>query len=309
MTGERSSLEVPPDAAGRRVDLFVSEAMGLSRAKVKRLFEEGAVRVEGRPARKGDLLKAGQQVEVAGGALDAGPALVPEPDAPLSVLHEDASLVFCDKPSGRPSHPLQPGETGTVANALVARYPECAAAGDDPREGGLCHRLDTGTSGVLLAARTRPAWEAMRAAFSGDGADKRYWAVVTGPIADEGEIDLPLRHHKDRVEPAVDGASARPARSDFRVLARSGDAALVEVRIHTGVLHQVRAHLAAIGAPVLGDAAYGGRPLPSLGRLFLHARSLEVVHPSSRRKVRVESPLPQELEAALGALGLKAPGP
>lgn len=309
MTGEKSSLEVPPDAAGRRADLFVSEAMGLSRAKVKRLFEEGAVRVEGRPARKGDLLEAGQKVEVAGGALEAGPALLPEPDAPLSVLHEDASLVFCDKPSGRPSHPLQPGETGTVANALVARYPECAAAGDDPREGGLCHRLDTGTSGVLLAARTRPAWEAMRAAFSGDGADKRYWAVVTGPIADEGEIDLPLRHHKDRVEPAVDGALARPARSDFRVLARSGDAALVEVRIHTGVLHQVRAHLAAIGAPVLGDAAYGGRPLPSLGRLFLHARSLEVVHPSSRRKVRVESPLPQELEAALRALGLQAPGP
>lgn len=309
MTGEKSSLEVPPDAAGRRADLFVSEAMGLSRAKVKRLFEEGAVRVEGRPARKGDLLEAGQKVEVAGGALEAGPALLPEPDAPLSVLHEDASLVFCDKPSGRPSHPLRPGETGTVANALVARYPECAAAGDDPREGGLCHRLDTGTSGVLLAARTRPAWEAMRAAFSGDGADKRYWAVVTGPIADEGEIDLPLRHHKDRVEPAVDGAHARPARSDFRVLARSGDAALVEVRIHTGVLHQVRAHLAAIGAPVLGDAAYGGRPLPSLGRLFLHARSLEVVHPSSRRKVRVESPLPQELEAALRALGLQAPGP
>jgi len=307
VTSAKSPLEVPPGAAGRRADLFVSEATGLSRAKVKRLFEEGAVRVDGRPARKGDLLKAGQRVEVAEGAADEGPALVPEPGAPLRVLHEDASLVFCDKPSGRPSHPLQPGETGTVANALVSRYPECAAASDDPREGGLCHRLDIGTSGVLLAARTRAAWEAMRAAFSGDGADKRYWAAVTGPLADEGEIDLPLRHHKDRVEPAVDGAGARPARSDFRVLARSGDAALVEVRIHTGVLHQVRAHLAAVGAPVLGDAAYGGRPLPSLGRLFLHARSLEVTHPSSRRKLRVESPLPEELEAALGALGLKVP--
>jgi 23S rRNA pseudouridine1911/1915/1917 synthase len=312
VTGGGSALEVPAGAAGRRVDLFVSEAMGLSRAKVKKLFEEGAVRVDGRPARKGDLLKAGQRVEVAAGAAEAGPPLVPEPEAPLKVLHEDASLVFCDKPSGRPSHPLQPGETGTVANALVARYPECAAVGDDPREGGLCHRLDVGTSGVLLAARTRAAWEAMRATFSGDGgrdgADKRYWAAVTGPIADEGEIDLPLRHHKDRVEPAADGADARPARSDIRVLARSGGAALVEVRIHTGVLHQVRAHLAAIGAPVLGDVAYGGRPLPSLGRLFLHARSLEVTHPSSRRRLRVESPLPAELSAALDTLGLRAPG-
>jgi 23S rRNA pseudouridine1911/1915/1917 synthase len=130
---------------------------------------------------------------------------------------------------------------------------------------------------------------------------------VTGPIAEEGEIDLPLRHHKDRVEPAVDGEGARPARSDFRVLSRHGDAALVEVRIHTGVLHQVRAHLAAIGAPVLGDARYGGRPLPSLSRLFLHARSLEVAHPATKQRLRVESPLPPELGAALDALGLRAP--
>ena len=108
--------------------------------------------------------------------------------------------------------------------------------------------------------------------------------------------------------PAVGGEGARPARSDFRVLCRSGDAALVEVRIHTGVLHQVRAHLAAIGAPVLGDAPYGGRPLPGLSRLFLHARSLEVTHPGTRRRLRVESPLPVELRAALERLGLAAPG-
>ncbi|HZN92393.1 MAG TPA: RluA family pseudouridine synthase [Myxococcales bacterium] len=304
------ALEVPERASGRRVDLFVSEALGLSRAKVKRLFEEGAVRVDGRAARKGDLLRAGQRVEVAGEALDRGPPLQPEPSAPLSILHEDAELVFADKPAGWPSHPLQPGETGTVANALVARYPECAAVSDDPREGGLCHRLDVQTSGVLLAARTRAAWEAMRGAFSGEGADadKRYWAAVQGPIADEGEIDLPLRHHGDRVEPAVGGEGARPARSDFRVLCRSGDAALVEVRIHTGVLHQVRAHLAAIGAPVLGDAPYGGRPLPGLSRFFLHARSLEVTHPGTRRRLRVESPLPEELRGALARLGLAAPG-
>jgi 23S rRNA pseudouridine1911/1915/1917 synthase len=300
-------LEVPAGAAGRRADLFVSEALGLSRARVKRLFEEGAVRVDGRAARKGDLLRAGQRVEVKGEARAEGPAPVPEPSAPLCVLHEDEALVFADKPSGSPSHPLRPGETGTVANALVARYPECAAVSDDPREGGLCHRLDVQTSGVLLAARTRAAWEAMRAAFSGEGADadKRYWAAVTGPLADEGEIDLPLRHRGDRVEPAADGGDARPARSDFRVLRRRADAALVEVRIHTGVLHQVRAHLAAIGAPVLGDAQYGGRALPGLSRLFLHARSLEVTHPPARRRLRVESPLPPELRAALERLGLE----
>ncbi|HVE84803.1 MAG TPA: RluA family pseudouridine synthase [Myxococcales bacterium] len=313
MTGA-GPLQVPASAEGRRADLFVAEALGLSRARVKRLFEDGAVRVNGRPARKGDLVREGQRVEVAEAALAGaeGPALVPEPGAALAVLREDAELVFVDKPAGAPSHPLQPGETGTVANALVGRYPECAAAGEDPREGGLCHRLDVHTSGVLLAARTRAAWEAMREAFSGEApgpkaADKRYWAVVTGPIADEGEIDLPLRHHRDRVEPAVQGEDARPARSDFRVLDRSGDAALVEVRIHTGVLHQVRAHLAAIGAPVLGDAPYGGRAFDGLSRLFLHARSLEVTHPSTGKRVRVESPLPEELRAALGRLGLREP--
>ena len=310
----KDSLEVPATAAARRADLFVSEALGLSRARVKRLFEGGAVRVDGRPARKGDLLRPGQRVEVAGEALAhaEGEALVPEPSAPLSVLYEDEALVFADKPSGSPSHPLEPGEVGTVANALVARYPECAAAGEDPREGGLCHRLDVQTSGVLLAARTHAAWEAMRAAFSGEGgdasaADKRYWAVVTGPLSDEGEIDLPLRHHRDRVEPAVDGEDARPARSDFRVHGRAGDAALVEVRIHTGVLHQVRAHLAAIGAPVLGDALYGGKPLAGLPRLFLHARSLEVTHPLTGKRLRVVSPLPEELRQALDRLGLHAP--
>jgi 23S rRNA pseudouridine1911/1915/1917 synthase len=233
---------------------------------------------------------------------------VPEPAAPLRVLHEDAALVFVDKPAGMPSHPLQPAELGTVANALVARYPECLGVGEDPREGGLCHRLDVETSGVLLAARRQDAWAAMREAFSGEQArvDKRYLAAVTGPIADEGDVDLPLRHHKDRVEPAVDGVQARQARSEFRVMARSRDAALVEVRIHTGVLHQVRAHLSAIGAPVLNDALYGGKPEPALGsRFFLHAFSLEVLHPDTKRRLRVESPLPPELEAVLQRLGIK----
>jgi 23S rRNA pseudouridine1911/1915/1917 synthase len=300
------SFEVPAEGGGERLDLFVGRALGLSRARVKRLFEGGAVRVDGRPGKKGQVVQAGQRVEVALESVEAvaeAPALVPEPDAPLAVLHEDEALVFVDKPGGQPSHPLQPGETGTVANALVARYPECAAAGEDPREGGLCHRLDVDTSGVLLAARSRAAWEAIRAAFSsgasGEAVDKRYWAVVTGPLAEEGEIDLPLRHHHDRVEPAVDGEGARPARSDFRVLARAGDAALVEVRIHTGVLHQVRAHLAAIGAPVLNDALYGGRAEPGLDRFFLHARSLEVTHPVTRQRLRVESPLPEELREVL----------
>jgi 23S rRNA pseudouridine1911/1915/1917 synthase len=303
------TLTVDTAKAGQRVDLFVGEALGLSRAKLKRLFEEGAVKVNGRAAKKGLLVTAGQRISVE--YVEETREAVPDADFPLVVLYEDAAVVAVDKPAGRPSHPLRPGETGTVANALVARYPECASASEDSREGGLCHRLDIETSGVLLAARTREAWHTLRAAFGGRGVDKRYLALVTGPLAEEGEIELPLRHHPrhpDRVEPAVDGTEgAREAHSQFRVLARSGEYSLVEVRILTGVLHQVRAHMAGVGAPLVGDTLYGGREEPGISRFFLHARSLGFTHPVTGKAVQVESPVPAELTAVLQKHGLALP--
>jgi len=297
----RRSLEVPADAAGMRVDVWLAGALELPRARVKELLERGAVRIGGRPPRKGDRTVAGARVEVT--LTDEDPRPVPQPELPLSVIHLDPQLVAVDKPAGVPSHPLQPGERGTVVNALVARHPECAEASADPREGGLVHRLDTLTSGALLAARTAEAWRALREAFSGRQVDKRYLAVVTGPVADEGEIDLPLRHRGDHVEPAMAGGG-REALTDFRVLSRAGDASLLEVRIHTGVLHQIRAHLAAIGAPVLGDTDYGGRPLPGLDRFFLHAARLGFSHPATGSRLEITAPLPDELHRALEALGL-----
>jgi 23S rRNA pseudouridine1911/1915/1917 synthase len=303
------TLTVDAGKVGQRVDLFIGEALGLSRAKLKRLFEEGAVRVDGRPAKKGLLVAAGQQITVAWE--EETREAVPDAGFPLGVLHEDAALVAVDKPAGRPSHPLRPGETGTVANALVARYPECAQASEDPREGGLCHRLDIETSGVLLAARTREAWHAMRTAFGGRAVDKRYLALVTGPLAEEGEIELPLRHHPrhpDRVEPALPGAEgAREAHSRFRVLAREGEYSVVEVQILTGVLHQVRAHLAGVGAPLVGDTLYGGREEPGLPRFFLHASSLGFTHPVTGKELHVKSPLPSDLQAVLQRHALPLP--
>ena len=299
-----TELLVPDTAAGQRLDLFVGEQLKLSRNKVKALFEADAIRLEGRRAKKGDAVAVGQKVTVKE-IIEAPRAATAQPDAPLVVLHVDDDLVFIDKQAGMPSHPLLPGETGTVANALVARYPECVAAGLDEREGGLCHRLDTETSGVLLAARTREAWQKMREAFSGNGADKRYLALVTGPLADFGEIELALSHHGERVRPAAGGGSdAREAHSKFTVLGRSGEYALVEVQILTGVMHQVRAHLAAVGASIVGDALYGGRAEPGFNRFFLHARSLEVSHPVTGQKLKVDSPLPDALSAVLRAHGL-----
>jgi 23S rRNA pseudouridine1911/1915/1917 synthase len=215
------------------------------------------------------------------------------------VLREDGPLIFVDKPSGMPVHPLLPGETGTVANALVARWPELPQASLDPREAGLVHRLDIDTSGVLLAAKDRDTWAALRAQFSAGGeAKKIYLALVEGPIADGGEIDLPLAQHGERVRPALPSdADARPARSQFRVVSRDGARSLVEVRIFTGVMHQVRAHLAAIGAPIVADSLYGGAAEPRLHRFFLHAESLEVFNPATKATVQVRSPLPDALRA------------
>ncbi|MFL5318449.1 MAG: RluA family pseudouridine synthase [Myxococcaceae bacterium] len=302
MSTEIRELVVAADQAGKRVDLFVKDALSLSRAVVKQLFDDGKVRVNGRIAKKGSSVESGQNVRVEVETHER--TATPDTSFQLEVLHEDDDLLFVNKPAHRPSHPLKPGETGTVANAIVAMRPECGQAAEDPREGGLCHRLDVETSGVLLAAKNRAAWDAMRKAFSErGGVDKRYWALVTGPIADDGEIELPLRHHarhSDRVEPAAEGGpGAREAYSEFKVLAREGERSLVEVRIHTGVLHQVRAHLAAIGAPLVGDALYGGKEWPGLTRFFLHARSLEVTHPVSGQRVKVEAPLPDELKRVL----------
>lgn len=301
------TLQLPAESAGRRLDVVVGEVLGLSRARVKSLFEAGAVRVDGRRPSKGDRLRGGARVEVE--LVEEARALVPEPALALELLYQDDWLLALDKPAGMPSHPLRPGETGTAANALVARFPEVAGAGEDVREGGLVHRLDIETSGVLLAARDRRTWEAVRALFRGRAVDKRYWALVSGPIGDEGAIELPLRHKgESRVEPALDaGEPGREALSEFRVLGRSGELALVEVKILTGVLHQVRAHLAAIGAPVVGDALYGGRALAGLERFFLHARFLGLSHPETHAALQVESPLPADLGRVLLDNGLELP--
>jgi len=292
----RHQLTVEAADGGARLDRFVGGRLQLSRSRLKELFEAGAVKVDGRRAHKGVSVAQGQLVEVEHEEVPR--AAVADLQLALTVLHEDPALVVVDKPAGVPCQPLVASETGTIANALVARYPEMAQVGDDPREAGLCHRLDVETSGVLLAARTRPAWEAMRAAFSGDRqVEKRYLALVAGPLAEEGIIEVPLAHAGDHVRP--DFSAGRPARTEFKVLARKGPYALVQVQLVTGVLHQVRAHLAGVGAPIVGDALYDGPPEPGLARFFLHAAALGLVHPVSGRQLTVVSALPPELAEVL----------
>jgi 23S rRNA pseudouridine1911/1915/1917 synthase len=303
-----------------RLDHFVADKAGCSRAEARRLIDDGHVRVNGRRAAKGLLLQAGARVELAvAPPTDEQKRPQPEPERPLVVLLADAALVALNKPAGVPTHPLRAGERGTLANALVARYPECAAVADDPREGGLAHRLDVDTSGVILAARTRDAWQALRRAFGSGQVEKEYWALVAGHPPDSGEIDAALQHATARTVKAIDDDEwlnqsygttlARPAHTRFEVMARGPDAALVRAKTRTGRMHQVRAHLAHLGHPLLGDALYGGPPAPggAPGHV-LHAARITFPHPTGGASTTVSARLPPErarvIQAAVGSVAL-----
>jgi 23S rRNA pseudouridine1911/1915/1917 synthase len=301
---------VPADAQPARLDRYLADQVGLSRARIKDAFDAGAVRVDGKRAKKGDRIAAGS--EITAELPEESSAPVPQPDLPLSVLREDASFLVLDKPAGMPSHPLEEGEKGTLGNALIARYPECAQASEDARECGLAHRLDVETSGAMVAARSREAYLKLREAFGARTVEKRYLALVGGAAGEGGEIEIPIAHHPKNARKMIacpteeegERLKARPALSRYKVLERLGDFTLVEVEIPTGVMHQIRVHLAAIGAPVAGDALYGGPPIEGLSRQFLHAARLAFPHPATGERVEVDAPLPAELQAVIEKLRL-----
>jgi 23S rRNA pseudouridine1911/1915/1917 synthase len=299
---------VVPEAAPRdRLDRAVARLFAVTRGRAMDWIAEDRVRVDGRRAAKGAQVGPGARISV---RLPPPDAPAPQPDLPIRIVHADAHLVVADKPAGMPSHPHKPGETGTAANALVGRFPELARVGPAPREGGLVHRLDTDTSGLLLAARTEAAHAALRAQFAARSVEKGYLALVAGELHAGGEVDVPLAHdpgdgRKVRAASDPDWAAthgARPAVTRFQPVERRGGLTLVEVEIPTGVLHQIRAHLAFIGHPIAGDTLYGGPGLEGLDRHFLHASRLGFAHPDGSR-ARFDSGLPRDLAEVFATLG------
>ena len=280
-----------------RLDAFVLAACPtLSRRLVRRLIDDGAVRVDGRVASRGAHLAPGAQVTL------PPVTLTPEPDLPVSVVYADERLVVLDKPGGMPGHALDPRQRGTVAAFLAGRFPETAGVGD-PLSSGLAHRLDTGTSGLQVAARTVETFERLREAFRAGEVTKRYLAVVAGELPSRAVIETPLAHDphdRRRMIAATAGRRGWPARSDIVRRSAGGGHTLVEVTLCSGVTHQVRAHLAFLGCPVLGDRMYGG-PDVGLGPAR-HALHASVLAPGGRVAdlPRIESELPGDLRALVG---------
>jgi 23S rRNA pseudouridine1911/1915/1917 synthase len=306
-------VRLPPGAAGR-LDRALADALGSGRAAVKRAFARGAVRVGGRRARPSQPALPGAEVEIA--LDDLGLTAAPGDTPALAVLAESDRWLVVDKPAGAATHRLRDAEPGALADAAVARCPSCARASPAAREGGAAHRLDRETSGCVLFAKDRPAWEALRAQFAARTVEKIYLAIVLGRLDAGAVCSVPLAQRGRRVVPVPDALAAdrqagkgagapREAETHLEVVRRLPAHTLVEVRIVTGVMHQIRAHLAWLGHPVLGDQLYGAEAaaLPRLGRHALHAARLGFDPPEGGARVRVESPWPGELEALLRALG------
>ncbi len=288
-SGERSWV-VSEGEAGARLDVFLAGMLGASRGQVRALLAAGGVRIGAGAtglAAKGRLLAPGERVALAEPTLAAAAAPAAEPEAELVVLAEGSGWLALDKPAGVPVHPLAPGERGTLLNALVARHPEVTGIGEGGLRSGVVHRLDVDTSGVLLFALDELRWLELREAFRRHRVAKIYRALVHGRLAGEGELVLHLsvlRHRPAHVGVVEPGAGrSRRTELRWRSLEQFADATLVEVKPRTGFLHQIRASLAHLGHPVLGDVAYGA-PEGVAPRHLLHAARVAI------EDVVVESP-------------------
>ncbi len=300
------------ETAGARCDVYVAEALAMTRSAAQKLLACGKITVNGAPAAKNVKLRPGDTVEVT----------LPEPEAyevaaeaiPLDVVYEDAYIIVINKPQGMVVHPAPGHTSGTLVNGLMHHCGDSLSGINGVLRPGIVHRIDRDTSGLICVAKNDTAHLRLSAQLKDHTMHREYRAIVTGGFsADEGTVNAPLgRHPADRKKMAVvktPGKTARDAITHFRVLERYRGFSLVEAVLETGRTHQIRVHLSYIGHPLMGDEVYGGghtpfekHNAPLLHGQCLHAAALILIHPETGETMRFVAPLPPDFEAILEKL-------
>ncbi|HEY1910083.1 MAG TPA: RluA family pseudouridine synthase [Vicinamibacterales bacterium] len=308
------TITVPDDSESVRLDRFLASMLPEhSRSQIQRLIKEGHVQVAAKAAKANQSVKTGQSVTI---DIPEPTEPIPQPEAlPLPILYQDKDLIVVDKPAGMVVHPAAGHESGTLVNALLHHVDDLSGIGGEKRP-GIVHRLDRGTSGLMVVAKNDAAHEELARQFHDREVEKEYLALVWGEVMAGRRIDAPIgRDPNDRKKMSAASLRVRRSRSAVTRIVRAehfGPAlTLVQVAIHTGRTHQIRVHLSTIGHPIVGDAVYGGvhrrvpgdlRALTHLERPFLHAAHLVFKHPEDGRTMDFTSALPADLQTVLDAV-------
>jgi 23S rRNA pseudouridine1911/1915/1917 synthase len=302
---ESRSLFVPEGLAGERVDAGLAKLFGFSRTFAAEIAETGGVQLDGRAAGKSDRLSSGGWLEVTWRS-KAEPSIVPVVVEDLRIVYDDEDIVVVDKPPGVAAHPSMGWEGPTVLGALAGAGFRIATSGAAERA-GIVHRLDVGTSGLMVVAKTETAYTALKRAFHDREVSTIYHAVVQGhpdPLA--GTIDAPIGRHPGASWKFAITSDGKPSVTHYETLEAFPSAALLEIELETGRTHQIRVHMAAQRHPCVGDTMYGADPTITarlgLTRQWLHAKRLGFQHPATRQYVQFESPYPADLQHALEVL-------
>ncbi|MGE3706673.1 MAG: RluA family pseudouridine synthase [Vicinamibacterales bacterium] len=305
------TFAAPPEQAGERLDRFLAGAMAsISRSQIQRLIKEGQVHVDGKPAKSNHALRPGESITV--NVPEAVESTVAAEPLPLAIVYEDPDVVVVDKPAGMVVHPAAGHAGGTLVNALLHHVDDLSGIGGEKRP-GIVHRLDRGTSGLMVVAKNDVAHEALARQFHDRQVEKEYIALVWGEVQAGRRIDDPIgRDPGNRKKMAARARRSREAVTRIvRVEPLTRALTLALIAIHTGRTHQIRVHLSGIGHPIVGDALYGGirrrvpgdlRAVARLDRPFLHAARLAFRHPVDGRRLEFSSPLPGDLQAVLDRL-------
>jgi 23S rRNA pseudouridine1911/1915/1917 synthase len=313
---ETRSWVVPAELNDIRLDSFARHCLQhLARREIEQAIRARLFLINGKVGRKGDRVFGGDVLVFAGSKQWSALYPLPDSDLDVSIIYEDSTILALDKPAGVATHGFSGRDTDTLANFLLAKRPNLVSVGKSRWEPGLVHRLDRETSGLVLVAKTQSAFEQLRSQFRRRQIQKIYKALVWGVGPSQGVIDFPLAHdgrdkRRMRVSTRLTQKSTQrkwSAITRYRTLGHSHGFSWLEIEMATGVTHQIRVHLAAIGHAIVGDSLYGARATETFGlqRHFLHASSLEFRHPDDGRIVKLNAELPSDLRAVLKRLKLR----